>query len=160
MISKRLAKTVPFLALVFVFAATTGIGGCSSDSDVQNAVNQALQKQKERDAQKRLQAEQKRLKRELNRLKRKSRRSSGGSGGGSGGSSSGSSGGSGYRSCGNGVSANSATTCGFAVNAAVKYRRYGAGTYKVWSPTLGRYVYMTCSGGSCAGGNGAVVRVR
>jgi hypothetical protein len=149
----QLAKSLPFVALLFILTTSVGIAGCNSDQDVQQAVDQALQKQQEREAQKKLKAEQKRLKRELNKLKRRSRSGSEGSGGYS-------DSGSSYKSCGNGVSANSVTSCGFASNAAVKYRRYGAGTYKVWSPALGRYVYMSCSGGTCAGGNGAIVRIR
>lgn len=131
----------------------TGCG--NSDEDVQAQVNAALRKQKERESQKKLAAEQIRLKRELRKLKKRD----GKSGGSGGASSSGSS----TSSCGGGVSVNSVTSCPFARNIAVKFRRYGSGSIKGWSPALSRYVYMNCTGGSpatCTGGNGAVITIR
>lgn len=148
-----LART---LFLCTVIALALPIAGCGkSDEDVDQAVNRALKQQRERDAQKKLAAEQIRMRRELRRLKRRSR-----SGGGSGGSAANTSSPS---SCGNGVSVNSVTTCDFARNVAYKYRRYGSGSVRAWSPTLGRYVGMYCSGGSptrCTGGTNALVTIR
>jgi hypothetical protein len=65
--------------------------------------------------------------------------------------------------CGNGISTNSVTTCGFAENVESDYFEVigsGSGTVYSYSPTTGRSYDMYCTGGSpheCTGGNNAYV---
>jgi hypothetical protein len=144
---------VSLIVVVLLTGAAFSTAGCgSSDDDVQQAVDQALAKQREADRQRRLEREQRQLKRELHRLKRKSGRSS---------KSSGSS--SSTTSCGDGISVNSATTCPFARNVADTFRGSGPGSISVWSPVTERYYEMNCTSGSptvCTGGNNARVTIR
>lgn len=69
---------------------------------------------------------------------------------------------SGLKSCGDGVSANSNTTCPFALNVKEAYFDSGqSDTIDAYSPQLGRSFTMSCSAGSphvCTGGANAEVR--
>lgn len=71
---------------------------------------------------------------------------------------------SGLRSCGDGVSANSNTTCPFALNVKEAYFDGGqSGSLDAYSPALDRSISMSCSSGSphvCTGGDDAEVQFR
>ena len=67
-------------------------------------------------------------------------------------------------SCGDNVSANSNTSCAFALNVASEYRGIGGTTYvNAWSPVTQQYYSMYCAAGvpvNCRGGQNAVVYIR
>lgn len=102
-----------------------------------------------------------------NVAKKKSPSSGSGSNGGGGGSSKGDAGGgsgSGPKDCGDGLTANSATSCPFARNVADEYRSSGgASVINVYSPVTKQSYTLNCSSGSpviCSGGNDAQVTIR
>jgi hypothetical protein len=69
---------------------------------------------------------------------------------------------SGGRSCGEGVTANSVTSCPFALRVKAAYTNQGGPTVDVYSPVTQRTYVMTCSPSAgaqvtCRGGNNAVV---
>jgi hypothetical protein len=90
----------------------------------------------------------------------KKSKGSGGSGGGSSASSPPSSSGAG-RSCAEGVTANTATSCPFAIRVRDAYTAQGGPQIDVYSPVTGQTYTMTCTATgtqvTCRGGNNAVV---
>jgi len=142
--------------------------GCGGGSD---ATQQQLeQARREGAAQQKIKDQQAQLKRDIRELKKQARGntsssspSSGESSGG--GSSSGGSAPTSAASCGQGVSAGSATSCAFALNVARAYFEAGGGspTLSVYSPVTNQTYTMRCSAGAptvCRGGNNAVVYIR
>jgi hypothetical protein len=147
-----------------------GCGGSSNEHDrsvASQAASQALaqERQRQQDA-----AQKQKLRHLQRKLRReKAQKAAGNAAGGGSGGSSGSSGSSGSggggggqsKNCGSGVTANSATSCSFALNVADEYRSSGgSGSIRVYSPVTKRTYTMSCSGSStttCTGGNGASV---
>ncbi|HVI18836.1 MAG TPA: hypothetical protein VM712_10685 [Gaiellales bacterium] len=145
-----------------------GCGGGSNEDHDKSVAGQAAQQAIDQERARQAEGAQKDKLRKLQRKLRHERHqhhqpSNGGGGGGGGGGSgaSGASGGSG-KSCGGGVTANSATTCPFALNVADEYRSSGgASTIQVYSPVTKQTYTMSCTGSptTCTGGNSASVTI-